>query len=189
MTDETAKEKKKEWMRQWRINNREHINKKKMEYHYLHRDEILARRKKHREENKELIKKQDKDWRDKNKEALSKKHRELYAENPQLYIERTREWTKKNPKKRRANAMKHYSLKKNARGRFSDADITKLLVEQDGLCTYCRCDISQTYTIDHITPLSRGGSNWPDNIQLLCHSCNCSKNNKTHEEYIKLLNT
>ena len=33
-------------------------------------------------------------------------------------------------------------------------------------------------TIDHITPLIRGGYHEWDNIQLLCKSCNCSKHSK-----------
>jgi 5-methylcytosine-specific restriction endonuclease McrA len=31
------------------------------------------------------------------------------------------------------------------------------------------------YQIDHIVPLSKGGSNWPRNIQLTCRFCNHSK--------------
>lgn len=39
-------------------------------------------------------------------------------------------------------------------------------------------------SIDHKTPLSRGGSNWPGNIQLLCLPCNDSKGTKTMDEWI-----
>lgn len=34
-------------------------------------------------------------------------------------------------------------------------------------------------------PLSKGGSNWPSNLQLLCPRCNCSKNNKSPAEWAR----
>jgi 5-methylcytosine-specific restriction endonuclease McrA len=40
-------------------------------------------------------------------------------------------------------------------------------------------------TIDHKLPLSRGGSNYPDNLQLLCKSCNDSKSARTMDEWLQ----
>lgn len=36
--------------------------------------------------------------------------------------------------------------------------------------------------IDHIVPLARGGTNYDDNIQALCATCNHVKNKRTEEE-------
>jgi 5-methylcytosine-specific restriction endonuclease McrA len=47
-------------------------------------------------------------------------------------------------------------------------DIKALLISQGGLCNACKCDISTSYHVDHVIALARGGTNWPDNLQLLC---------------------
>lgn len=57
-----------------------------------------------------------------------------------------------------------------------------LLIEQNGLCNICKKQItigttnkSKLATIDHIIPLSKGGSSEKHNLQLLCHPCNSAK--------------
>ena len=49
----------------------------------------------------------------------------------------------------------------------------------------CRCQLCGVkfergdLTIDHIVPVSKGGTNHIDNLQPACVSCNCSKGNRT----------
>lgn len=51
-----------------------------------------------------------------------------------------------------------------------------------GDCCYY-CGTGKRLTVDHMIPLSRGGSNKIDNIVPSCFSCNCRKNNYTHKEF------
>lgn len=51
------------------------------------------------------------------------------------------------------------------------------LSERDGL--YCQsCRTTGQLQIDHITPISKGGTNAKTNLQLLCKVCNIKKGNR-----------
>jgi 5-methylcytosine-specific restriction endonuclease McrA len=82
-----------------------------------------------------------------------------------------------------ANVWKRRARKRAAPGNFTGADARKLFVAQEGFCAACYASIIDGYHVDHIMPLSRGGSNWPDNLQLLCPPCNHSKGAKTMSEW------
>lgn len=74
-----------------------------------------------------------------------------------------------------------------AAGRMPDRhEIGRLLCQQDARCIYCR-SLLQGFHIDHKTPVSRGGSNEIDNLQLLCADCNLRKSSLTHEEFLERL--
>ena len=51
-----------------------------------------------------------------------------------------------------------------------------ILKAHDGACVEC-CS-TKDIVIDHIVPLSRGGSNTLDNVQPLCRSCNSRNGNR-----------
>lgn len=40
------------------------------------------------------------------------------------------------------------------------------------------CGTTEQITIDHIIPITKGGTNHIDNLQPLCRSCNCKKGTK-----------
>lgn len=70
-----------------------------------------------------------------------------------------------------------------AEGCHSASDVLKLVAAQNSCCACCRCSISKSYHVDHIIPLARGGTNWPNNLQLLCAPCNLQKGAKLPEEW------
>ena len=70
--------------------------------------------------------------------------------------------------------------RRGAVGRFVHEDIHRLFTSQNGICA-CGCGkpLWSGYHIDHRVPLSKGGTNWPENLQLLTPSCNLKKGAKT----------
>lgn len=69
-----------------------------------------------------------------------------------------------------------------APGRFTEQDIQLKLRSQKSKCYYCQKPLRE-YHIDHVVPLSRGGSNWPDNLVVACPTCNMSKHDKLLHEW------
>lgn len=60
----------------------------------------------------------------------------------------------------------------------------RLYGEQEGVCIGCDTHFPfRVMDVDHILPKSRGGTDHPDNLQLLCSGCNRSKGNRTMAEW------
>jgi hypothetical protein len=62
-------------------------------------------------------------------------------------------------------------------GILTEADWNKVLKEHNNACA--KCGSTENLTIDHKYPVSKKGTNTPDNIQPLCKSCNSRKGNRT----------
>jgi len=63
-------------------------------------------------------------------------------------------------------------------GSFTKDDVARILKEQRGKCAYCRKSLKAGHSVDHVMPLVLKGSSNPNNLQLLCKSCNSSKGGK-----------
>lgn len=68
--------------------------------------------------------------------------------------------------------------RRGTEGKFTRNDILYKLEKQRFKCIGCGKNISKKYHVDHIIPLAKGGTNWPNNIQCLCPPCNLSKSAK-----------
>lgn len=60
---------------------------------------------------------------------------------------------------------------------FTDYEKKTLYAKYDGRCAICGKPVKfKEMTVDHKTPLSRGGTNDMSNLQVACNTCNRLKN-------------
>jgi 5-methylcytosine-specific restriction endonuclease McrA len=72
-----------------------------------------------------------------------------------------------------ANAL---ARRRGAEGRFTVEEWVELCLKYDWCCAMC--GHRAKLTVDHIIPISRGGSNWAWNVRPACQSCNSRKKDK-----------
>lgn len=94
--------------------------------------------------------------------------------NPQ----KAKEWRAANPEKNFANKVAYRARKLRAEGNASGHEIIELLRKQGQKCVECKVRLNREKNLDHITPLSKGGSNHIWNLQWLCPKCNRKKKAK-----------
>lgn len=84
--------------------------------------------------------------------------------------------------KHRRRARKH-----GAAGSFDRWDVEIRRVKQGGRCHYCGEKLEiygpHKFQVDHFIPLSRGGSNFMNNLVVACPDCNRAKADKLPWEY------
>lgn len=124
-------------------------------------------------------------------ELIRRREQLRYMREDERIKARVSDYRKANPEKvkrcLKAGLANRRALMRMAEGKIGQAVIGRLYREQCGLCAFCSADISGHYHLDHILPLKRGGSNLPENLQLLCQDCNLSKGSKTMSEWIDWL--
>lgn len=102
----------------------------------------------------------------------------------------TREWVKNNRDRHRANAnARRHRVR--AAGKFSAKEVLMIFDLQGGRCANPSCNkkidnkAKNSFHIDHIVPVSKGGKNEIGNIQCLCPVCNLKKSNKMPDVWAK----
>lgn len=99
-----------------------------------------------------------------------------------------RNWTRLSQKERHLYHLRELRRKyqhirrarlRDAEGSFTIQEWDELKTKYGNRCKNCnRSESVVKLTIDHIMPLSKGGSNFISNIQPLCGSCNSKKKDK-----------
>lgn len=117
----------------------------------------------HRAANAQIHRDRDTAWRNANIDAVREADR-------LRYLNTDRDQLRKHRRDRKAR-------QRNAPGSHTLAEIKAMLVAQKFRCAACPADIrsNKTRHLDHIQPLSKGGSQDLENLQWLCIPCNLNK--------------
>lgn len=121
---------------------------------------------------------------------------EYNQKNRERENERSRLWASENREARKAIAKSSAHRRRvrdagkaNVRQAVVDAgsvtptDIMSLYVKAQNRCVYC-ARRTRSFTIDHVTPISRGGLHTTDNLIPCCKSCNSSKGAKVEADWL-----
>jgi len=130
-------------------------------YYQAHREQIKAAANRYYAENTEHVK---------------TRVREYQRANPEENRRRARQWAKDNRARCNDHSRARTARKRSNGGSFTVDEWLALCAAYDFRCACCG---ASEQTVDHVIPVSKGGSSNLDNIQPLCCSCNASKGTKT----------
>jgi len=152
-------------VREWQNENPEKERAKVTKWYREHRDFVIQRSTDWVEKNRERSNRTKRQWAIKNRIILNKKKRE-----------RERERRRKCPEKSIAIKHRYRAKKQENGGSFTAQEWNNLCARFDYICL--ACGEKNPLTVDHVVPISKGGSSDISNIQPLCKSCNSSKRDR-----------
>lgn len=181
-------------MSAWEKKNKDKRKEQKALYYSLHKEAIDERNtawqrnnraavrrisRSHYKKNTERERKRTADWRIANKDKVKiAERRQILTRDKVKAAAVVRLWRKRHPEEARAGVATNRAKRKRADGSFTGAEVTSLFRKQRGFCAICTSDLLTKFHRDHIVPLKLGGTNFIQNIQLLCQPCNSAKGAK-----------
>lgn len=159
-----------EYHRQYRLKNKEKFKEYRKKSAPKYKTYWQKWQKDHYDEVLERVKV----WQKNNPEKVHQSILKSKTKRREVDKEYNQRWAKENPIKVANYNHKRRSLLKNESFTKQEWEHLKELHKQK--CALCKK--KEKLTIDHIIPLSKGGSNLISNIQPLCKPCNSRKGNR-----------
>lgn len=174
--------------RAWKEKNPDRCREHDRTRYAKHTAKRLAATKKWRVENRDRARELSVTWRKNNPEKAAdsarKRSKRWRIHHPDAARAYHQMYVKQHADAYAAAARRRRAKKVAASGNHTAADIRRIYHEQQGLCFYCKIELTGRFHVDHMVPLDRGGSDWPDNLCCACQSCNLRKHTKTAEEFL-----
>lgn len=115
-------------------------------------------------------------------DCKKQKRAEHYEKNKTEIMAKVDRWRKANWETLKPKVLEYrhrrMAAEKNAAGSHTANDVQSILRLQRYKCACCGISLKSGFHVDHVVPLSRGGSNDKFNLQMLCATCNLRKSNK-----------
>ena len=157
------------------------------QYRILHPGKKEKANKLWRQKNTEKMKLYMKEYRAANKSKYAAYYRTYVINHPDCY----KKATERVKKSRLLHPHLQKIFKHNRRAKIKNTGILspgiqeKLFKLQKGKCPCCTLPLGENFHLDHIIPLSRGGTNTDKNVQLLRAICNNQKYNRSPIEFMQ----
>jgi 5-methylcytosine-specific restriction endonuclease McrA len=109
---------------------------------------------------------------------------QYYARNRDKRIAEIHEYQRRHPEIQVRYRHRYRARKHKAPGGHTYADLVAIFEKQDSKCFYCNQHLASIHNghFDHVIPLSRGGSDNPENLVFACPPCNWSKHARMPDE-------
>lgn len=122
--------------------------------------------------------------------CVSSYNKELYAKNKEGVLRRRNERRReiaeterkylKTERGRLKSCSKSSAYRARKKRAFVESVDFSLLFSESSFCAYC--ETTETLSVDHVVPLSRGGLHEVGNLVVACRSCNSSKKDRLLSE-------
>lgn len=120
----------------------------------------------------------------KNRESHRRSRLRYRERNREKVIQQCRDWRAANPEKYLASVHARRARMLGSEGAHTAGEVRRIRKMQRDRCATCSISLSDAGChIDHIVPISKGGTNWASNLQMLCPRCNLKKSAKDPIEW------
>lgn len=96
----------------------------------------------------------------------------------------TKRYDAENPENVLERRLRREQAVNKSGGSYTESEIRELRRKLNDQCRFCGVALNGDGDIEHLTPVSRGGSSNINNLTLSCYKCNMEKTNKTLDEYL-----
>lgn len=180
---EANKERFTEWSRKWYEANRDAAIEKVRQWGIANRERKRKNQRAYDARNRERNRVKRRAYHAANAGREAEYSRNYYIKNKERLADRQRVYLANNPEKARQRVSVRRARRLQAEGTHTPADIQAQYERQKGRCHWCNVKVGNTYDVDHLIPLSRGGTDWPENLVISCPPCNRSRGDKLPHEW------
>lgn len=162
--------------------NREEVRKKQREYQREHPERRRAAVKRWEEKNPDSLPKRKKRYRKRHATKIGEYYADYYERNREKILAQKAEYREENREAiyARRDKEKHAEYVRKRRALKLEAYVApvrdeEIIKRDQGICGICGKPIMGKLEIDHVVPLTAGGTHEPGNVQLTHLACNRRK--------------